>query len=253
MSNMDEIQKSNDNRQLSHAIVSNIYRSQRGEAIPMTPSEDELIRKTYMEIIEKPSWKEELIEIGNMIKKEYLTQREIENIIVSDINLDVISTNGNNYKITKEITTVGRHMMCDILSSQNFSDVSRFHAIIFIIENMVLIVDIGSCYGIKMIERESKNSLIISAPNNRNVIYFDKNEKVSVRFGCSNFTLLFSPKQCVVCLSNPRSLTLEPCGHMALCVDCYQHIMNNDRLCPLCRIPIVNMKNALRIDTYLNN
>lgn len=40
---------------------------------------------------------------------------------------------------------------------------------------------------------------------------------------------------CVVCMEEPRSIVLVPCGHMALCKDCCQQIMaNQPASCPMC-------------------
>jgi hypothetical protein len=40
---------------------------------------------------------------------------------------------------------------------------------------------------------------------------------------------------CVVCMEEPRSIVLVPCGHMALCKDCCEQIMAKDRKeCPMC-------------------
>ncbi|XP_053987589.1 mitochondrial E3 ubiquitin protein ligase 1 [Hylaeus volcanicus] len=40
---------------------------------------------------------------------------------------------------------------------------------------------------------------------------------------------------CVVCRTNPREIILLPCGHVCLCEDCADDIVND---CPLCRAPI---------------
>ncbi|XP_034182656.1 mitochondrial E3 ubiquitin protein ligase 1 [Osmia lignaria lignaria] len=40
---------------------------------------------------------------------------------------------------------------------------------------------------------------------------------------------------CVVCRTNPREIILLPCGHVCLCEDCSDDILND---CPVCRVPI---------------
>lgn len=40
---------------------------------------------------------------------------------------------------------------------------------------------------------------------------------------------------CVVCRTNPREIILLPCGHVCLCEDCSDDIVDH---CPVCRVPI---------------
>jgi hypothetical protein len=41
---------------------------------------------------------------------------------------------------------------------------------------------------------------------------------------------------CVVCMEEPRSIVLVPCGHMALCKDCCQTIIvEQQKKCPMCQ------------------
>lgn len=41
---------------------------------------------------------------------------------------------------------------------------------------------------------------------------------------------------CVVCMEEPRSTVLVPCGHMVLCKDCCQHIIETKQgKCPVCQ------------------
>lgn len=44
---------------------------------------------------------------------------------------------------------------------------------------------------------------------------------------------------CAVCLEEPRSALLVPCGHMAMCVDCAEKVLHGSRpICVVCRQPI---------------
>lgn len=38
---------------------------------------------------------------------------------------------------------------------------------------------------------------------------------------------------CVICLTNPRELVLLDCGHVCLCMDCFEKMPNSN--CPICR------------------
>ena len=239
------------NRLVSNVIASHILQSQQHHGIlPMSIDSEEQIRKTYLNIIEKVDWKEELIKIGKMIKQDYLTQSGLEDIPYENINIDIVSKDGVIHNITKDINTIGRANGCDINTTVTYSDVSRLHAITFIINNMIILVDIGSCYGMEMVFRENTDEpLMVSKPNNRCVIFFNINEKVMVKLG-NSYTISFSPKLCVVCLSNPRSIVLKPCNHMVLCQGCYDIIKQGDKLCPLCRQFITNGTPCYRLDTY---
>jgi hypothetical protein len=40
---------------------------------------------------------------------------------------------------------------------------------------------------------------------------------------------------CVVCMEEMRSIVLVPCGHLALCKDCCEHIIVQQQgQCPMC-------------------
>jgi hypothetical protein len=243
--------KNQSKRLVSCAIASHAFRSQKNETLPMSHEVEEQVRKTYLEIINNVNWKEELIDIGKMIKQEYLIQAGLEDIQQENVNVNIISGDGVSHVITKDIITIGRAIGCDIKTTETFSDVSRLHAIMFVINNMILLVDIGSYFGMEMISRENMDKQLISSkPKNRCVILFDINEKVTVRFG-SLYTLSFSPKQCVICLSNARSVILRPCNHVVLCLECYNILMQGDRCCPLCRFPIIGNNMCYRTDTYV--
>lgn len=45
---------------------------------------------------------------------------------------------------------------------------------------------------------------------------------------------------CVVCLEHPRDEILVPCGHMVLCQQCCQSVMDSSNECPVCRETITD-------------
>jgi len=50
---------------------------------------------------------------------------------------------------------------------------------------------------------------------------------------------------CAVCLEEPRSALLVPCGHMAMCVDCADKVLHGPRpICVVCREPIEKILRA---------
>jgi hypothetical protein len=47
---------------------------------------------------------------------------------------------------------------------------------------------------------------------------------------------------CVVCSEAPREAVLLPCGHMALCMACSQHLFGGqgkEQCCPICRVGVM--------------
>jgi len=50
---------------------------------------------------------------------------------------------------------------------------------------------------------------------------------------------------CAVCLEEPRSALLVPCGHMAMCVECADKVLHGPRpICVVCRQPIEKILRA---------
>jgi hypothetical protein len=45
---------------------------------------------------------------------------------------------------------------------------------------------------------------------------------------------------CVICLTDTKNCLLEPCGHLATCIECYK--TGKLKKCPCCRTTITNMR-----------
>ena len=51
--------------------------------------------------------------------------------------------------------------------------------------------------------------------------------------------------QCSVCLAEIAEVVIQPCGHVCICRDCADTIMENiDRKCPICRGRIKRIQNV---------
>ncbi|XP_010490787.1 PREDICTED: probable E3 ubiquitin-protein ligase LUL1 [Camelina sativa] len=48
----------------------------------------------------------------------------------------------------------------------------------------------------------------------------------------------YEGKDCVICLSEPRQVTVLPCRHMCLCCGCAKALRFQGNLCPVCRQPV---------------
>lgn len=66
------------------------------------------------------------------------------------------------------------------------------------------------------------------------------NESENERFGITSALSSETPggglneqSTCVVCLTNPRELVLLDCGHVCLCMDCFERLSTPN--CPICR------------------
>jgi len=46
--------------------------------------------------------------------------------------------------------------------------------------------------------------------------------------------------QCSVCSENARVIALVPCGHRSTCAKCTIHLLQGNKLCPICRREIVD-------------
>jgi hypothetical protein len=49
-------------------------------------------------------------------------------------------------------------------------------------------------------------------------------------------------RECVVCMSEPRSVRFSPCGHAACCESCTQALMRSNDRCPTCRVRIQGIR-----------
>ena len=57
--------------------------------------------------------------------------------------------------------------------------------------------------------------------------------------GFSRVTALHTePRECVVCLSEPRATRFAPCGHATCCMDCAHSLLHSRQPCPTCRAPV---------------
>jgi hypothetical protein len=43
--------------------------------------------------------------------------------------------------------------------------------------------------------------------------------------------------ECVICLSDPRTVAVYPCRHMCLCPSCAEVLPSQGNKCPICRRP----------------
>ena len=90
----------------------------------------------------------------------------------------------------------------------------------------------------------SKNNIRILNADEAKI--YSKNNATTIDI--SNIKL-YEVSECVVCFTEPSSIILIPCAHMALCKDCYKCIKNSNNKCPLCRKYITNIIEQIPIIT----
>ncbi|KAF0690681.1 Aste57867_17936 [Aphanomyces stellatus] len=49
---------------------------------------------------------------------------------------------------------------------------------------------------------------------------------------------IYTREECIVCLDRPKQVVCVPCGHVAACVVCAEHIQQTTRKCPICRTDV---------------
>lgn len=192
----------------------------------------ERMRVTYCKIFEKQVqkedkdwWKKQFNEFAEISIKEIRGRKEKE---LGAVN---IAYDRKTYSCTKELILIGRYSGCDIQLKQNVT--SRLHAMIFILPEKIVVVDVGSFFGIVTKERSSGKELVDSLPNKRAVLFFDRNETVILSLGIEEICI--NPKECIVCMEESRNCRFN-CNHWVTCDKCAAKLQE----CPICRKPLGN-------------
>ncbi|KAI4322253.1 hypothetical protein L6164_021964 [Bauhinia variegata] len=55
-----------------------------------------------------------------------------------------------------------------------------------------------------------------------------------------------SGRECVICLSEPRDITVLPCRHMCMCSGCAKLLRSHTDSCPICRHPVERLMEIKR-------
>jgi hypothetical protein len=143
----------------------------------------------------------------------------------------IIRHEGTNYTFEdKDVVTIGKVRFNDV--QININGISRLHAIIRIFGNKIVVMDVGSYFGIKCLERAEDLPKEESVNGARKPLVFGVDETVILKIGFEE--IIISPKQCVICLENTRSF-VGNCGHFTMCGDCAEEVLDRCGLCPICR------------------
>ena len=139
-------------------------------------------------------------------------------------------------------------------------------------QNQLVIVDVGSLCGLRVLQRSSASAAPeeacepttagsavggtvssayeadCSLPGCRRPLLVGAAETALVHLGDlrAGCTIVLNPKLCLVCMSQPRQVTFNPCGHFACCADCAERVLAAGARgkCPLCRTAITRADGA---------
>lgn len=135
--------------------------------------------------------------------------------------------------------------LCDVVLPDEFWRASRLHCMVFVIDSKLFVVDVGGAYGFRVVSRENEGALQgeVSRMGDRRVVVLNRDEAAKLELSavpCSHpddksscdvspFVLAVNARRCVVCMSRPREICNQVCGHLVTCGDCVLDA------CPLCR------------------
>lgn len=126
--------------------------------LTMTITDTKLIdiddmRKAYLEVIGQTNWKTLLLEVAvrakNRLSRSISNSHSSQRVIAS---LDEKKTVFEN----PSVLTIGRNTGCDIRCTD--MTVSRLHAVIYFLEDRIVVVDPGSLSGIKTSTRQKTHT-----------------------------------------------------------------------------------------------
>lgn len=73
---------------------------------------------------------------------------------------------------------------------------------------------------------EKKQAQILKGHTGDSSLKPDQNEK------------FYNDRECVICFNERTLVTLSPCEHKVMCLECTNRILENDYRCPICRATI---------------
>ncbi len=152
-----------------------------------------------------------------------------------------ISFNSNRKLLFFEKSTVltGRSPICDIVMNRQDRSISRVALVFVCIQEIgkIIVIDPGSITGFETVSRSfepEKEDLPCSTLECRRIGIFNINESFVVRLTMTDHIIAYNPKECVICVDNPREHLL-PCNHYVMCNACTSSL--SPKLCPICRVP----------------
>eukprot|EP01062_Namystynia_karyoxenos_P083197 TRINITY_DN9522_c3_g1_i1.p2 TRINITY_DN9522_c3_g1~~TRINITY_DN9522_c3_g1_i1.p2 ORF type:complete len:612 (+),score=182.75 TRINITY_DN9522_c3_g1_i1:70-1836(+) len=202
--------------------------------VVLSAQEEEQLRKDYLEVIQKESWKQELLDVATAI----VLQTEMNPCMAApeaEAGWVVTVKYGRHIHEFREnrALCIGRNDGCDLILNQSALACSRLHCVIFALpeKRRLLVADVGSCVGVRMVERSGPEGLMHSLPQLRRPMLLQWGETAVLQL--ADQTVVINPKECVICMSRHREVQF-PCGHYVCCKQCSGKCQGR---CPVCRSP----------------
>ena len=163
---------------------------------------------------------------------------------------------GKNYVMEKNCTckTIGRVLLNDIALDEHSSKTSRLHAIVLRFDRLLVILDVGSLYGIECRERSNQEAPLEKSDKRERRPLTIADDEVAV-FLLGDESLTVNPKECVIMsaqCTGTRNFQAQ-CGHFICCVECaraWQRDKPDDAVvpCPVCREPFFGTNAVLNAE-----
>lgn len=214
-------------------------------------AEDEL-RSRYLQIMQRWSEVEKRdldikLQTFNEIRKDFIKNfidednalSMLGDLSMTDVNRTdtIIRVEKKNYIITDEYQTIGRVPLSDIPLTDVISNGgSRLHAFIRRFGQFVVIIDVGSFFGIKCKARSDLSSpRQHSLPKSRRPLIFKSNETVILELG--SVVAVLNPLPCNIMSSTCTGYSnfVGQCGHFICCINCADAWREREMSCPVCR------------------
>lgn len=198
----------------------------------MSLQDEDALRQAYLEVVESSDAREQLIAVAQDQRRRRFTEAEAE------------SSRSRRWEllVEKKLVAIDADEICTIgLPGRYNNDVelrhgSRMHAILIPVGDQLFVCDVGSYSGFEITERSSRDANApplaadCSRPGQRRVLLVGAHETAVLKLGSYN-RVTINPKECAVCMDEPRAVEFVECGHFVCCRACARQL---DR-CPLCR------------------
>jgi hypothetical protein len=124
--------------------------------------------------------------------------------------------------------------------------ISRICFVIIVVPGKAIVVmDMGSISGIKTLSRQRDLPLVHSTEEERRFLYFSWGERAVLELA-EGRRFAFYPKECIVCMTEPRgAVVFQPCQHCVCCDGCAEKIKQREMGCPVCRGDIEKVKKGI--------
>jgi hypothetical protein len=145
------------------------------------------------------------------------------------------------------------------------SDISRVNCILYCYEEFVVIVDLWSYNGTdviinrlpissvkgkrKLIKITNTGEIILRRCSSaQNIIVTRiKNKEIKNDDAKDDINVCKSERTCVICMNNPQTHLIIPCGHKCLCEKCSVEHLEKLTTCPICREKVQHFQRVFEV------